>query len=321
MESHVAVPERLYKYRDFSNLTLDMVVSDNLYFADPATFNDPLDSRPCVHVDLDESELEKIVRALVEQRISAEMSAAAKTMRVTGSRMTDHIERGSRHQADQVIAEIEYSATNPEYASEDYKSFLLGHHIELELLRQYEKGIVSLAERADCPLMWSHYGDQHRGVCLGYSVPAESASDVRKVEYGGSRRVETSKVAAMLAGSDVARSQVDEAVLLRKADSWRYEQEWRLIGSRELQSSPLELEEIVFGMRCKDSVKYSVMKALEDRERPIIFYELSEKRGAFDLRKDTLHYGEELFVHFPRRHLSILEGFSALPETSDQSVE
>ena len=40
MESQGAMPERLYEYRDFSNRTLDMVVSDNLFFADPGTFND-----------------------------------------------------------------------------------------------------------------------------------------------------------------------------------------------------------------------------------------------------------------------------------------
>jgi hypothetical protein len=49
-----------------------------------------------------------------------------------------------------------------------------------------------LGERADCQLMWSHYGDQHHGVCIGYSVPADS--QVHEVRYGGEPVVKASLV-------------------------------------------------------------------------------------------------------------------------------
>jgi len=303
------IPERIYKYRDFSQRTLDMVISDGVYYADPSTFNDPLDSRPSLKIDLGEAKLEDVLRNFVERRTSAEMSAAAKAIKYRGPKTMDHITWHSGRQADQRIAEIEDHAGDPDYDYEEGKRLLLGRDIEKELLRQYDKGIVSLAERADCLLMWSHYGDQHRGVCIGYSVPVKAANDLHKVEYGGSRLVEASKVAAMLEGNDAARGQVDEAVLLQKAASWGYEREWRLIGPRGLQDSPLELEEIIFGMRCEDSLKYAVMKALEDRDRLVKFYEMLEVPGTFDLRKYALNYDDELFVYFPRRSFSIIERF------------
>ena len=309
MKKDTKIPKRLYKYRYFSDCTLDMIVCDQLFYANPASFNDPLDTRPSLAIDLADGELEKIIRILVKQRIAAEMRAAAKTMRVRGAKTIDYIERAARRLADHLIAEIEYGATEPGYDSEDYKRYLLRHHVEVELLRRYEKGIVSLSERANCPLMWSHYGDEHRGICVGYSVPASTASDVHKVAYGVSRLVQASKVAAMLNGDDVARSQVDEAVFLRKAGSWRYEREWRLIGRYGLQDSPLELEEIIFGMRCKESAKYVVMKALESRERPVKFYVMREELGTFNLKRYALNYDDELFLHFPRRCLSISEAW------------
>ncbi len=240
------------------------------------------------------------------------MKAAAKTIKYRGPKTMDHIKRHSRRQADQLIAEIEYYAMGSDYDSEDHQRSRLGQYIEIELLRQYDRGIVTLAGRATCPLMWSHYGDQHRGVCIGYSVPVNAAGDLHKVEYGGSRLVAASKVAAMLSGDDVARGQVDEAVLLRKARSWGYEREWRLIGPRGLQNSPLELEEIIFGMRCGPSVKYAVVKALEDRDRLVKFYEMREVRGTFELKKYALNDNDELFVHFPKRSLSIFEAFEDL---------
>lgn len=304
-------PARLYKYRDLSNRTIDMIVSDNIYFADPSTFNDPLDTRPSLQIDLAAAELAAILRSFIEARTQAEMSAAAQTIKYRGPKTIEHIKRHSRRQADRLLEELAYLATDPEYDDEAaHHLSLLGQYIESELLGQYDKGIVSLAERATCPLMWSHYGDQHKGVCIGYSVPPTEIGNLHKVSYGGSRLVAASKVAAMMQGDAGARHEVDEAVLLRKAGSWRYEREWRFIGPRGIQNSPLELEEIIFGMRCAASVKYAVAKALEGRQRPVRLFELREVAGTFGLKKCRLDDGDELFAHFPRRWRETLELFS-----------
>ena len=314
MERGKRPPRRLYKYRALTARTLDMVVGDKLHYADPSTFNDPLDTRPSLDNDVGVGELGRILWMLTEQRNAAEMRAAADAMRLKGPKTTDLIEKRSRGQADERMAEIEYSATDPEFDTE----LTLRYRIELELLQRYEKGIVSFAEQDDCPLMWSHYGDQHRGICLGYSVPEEATEDVHKVAYDGNRLVKASEVGAMLDGDDEARTRVDAAVMLRKAESWSYEQEWRLIGRRGTEGSPLELEEIIFGMKCMESVKYTVMKALEDRSGSVEFHQMREERGTFNLRKDELIYDDELFVHFPERHLDLLEAFEDL--TADDTA-
>lgn len=60
------LPKRIHKYRAFSSRVLDMRVADQLYFSDPADFNDPLDSRPNVEGDFADHELEHILSRLVE---------------------------------------------------------------------------------------------------------------------------------------------------------------------------------------------------------------------------------------------------------------
>ena len=305
MERDKRLPTRLYKYRALTARTLDMVVGDKVHFADPSKFNDPLDTRPSLDNDVSVAELGKILWMLTEQRIAAEMRTAADAMRLKGPKTTELIEKRSRGRADERMAEFKYSATDPEFDAEAN----LRYRIESELLRRYERGIVSLAERNDCPLMWSHYGDQHRGICLGYSVPERATGDVHQVAYDGDRLVRASEVGAMLDGDNEARARVDAAVLLRKAESWSYEREWRLIGRRGTEGSPLDLEEIIFGMKCKNSVKYTVMKALEDRSGSVEFHQMREERGTFRLRKDELSYDDELLRHFPERYLDMLEGF------------
>ena len=314
MEKTKTPPRRLYKYRDLTARTLDMVVGDKLHFADPSMFNDPLDTRPSVEDDVDEGELGRILGILIERSTAAEMRAGAKAMKLSEPRTKDWIEKHSRHRADERIAEIEYGASDPDYDSVSALRSQLRYCIELELLRGYRKGIVSFAEREDCPLMWSHYGDQHRGICLGYSVPERSTQDVRKVAYGGGRLVKASDVGAMLDGNDEARAKVDAAVMLRKAESWSYEREWRLIGRRGTAGSPLELEEVIFGMKCNGSAKFTIMRALEKRSGSVKFYEMHEEEGTFNLRKNELIYDGELFSRFPQRYLGLLEGFTVLTD-------
>lgn len=309
------LPKRLFKYRALTNRTLDMIVSDQVYFADPSTFNDPLDTSPSVELDVESNELEEVLRRLVERRTNAEMTAAAKSILYRGPRTRAHIERHSRRHANRVVKDIEYHSTYPDSGGEEHKRYLLGRSIEDELIRQYDRGIVSFAKHSTCPLMWSHYGDQHRGVCIGYSIPDRIADSIFKVQYRGGRRVPAGKLAAMLEGSEKARREVDEAVLLRKARSWNYEKEWRLIGTLGLASSPLEMEEMIFGMRCKDSTKFAVMKALEGREPKVKFFEMREVSGTFGLRRRALHEDDELFVSYPVRAVSMYEDFADLLES------
>ena len=296
-----APPKRLYKYRSFSDLTLGMLVEDTIFYADPTKFNDPLDTKPTLDTDIANAALEATLTQLIEERTRAELSAAARTIRYSGPRTLDHIARQSRKAAERLLADIRYDATDPDYAVDDPEQFLLGHYVEEELLRRYDRGVFSLAERANCPLMWSHYGDQHRGICLGYSVPDDAADDLHKIKYGGSRLVQASQVSTMLGGDEDARRRVDEAVLLKKARPWAYEREWRLLGSRGVHDSPLELEEVVFGMRCSSAVMYTVVQALTGRDRPVRFYEIRGQHGGFLLDK-RLADTDELLATLPRRH-------------------
>lgn len=120
------IPKRLYKYRAFSNLTLDILVADNLFFADPSTFNDPLDTRPSLETDLGAQALERVFIKFVERRVTAEMAAAAKKIKYRGPKTVEHISRQARRRAEELIANIRYNATNPEYEGADPLRVLLG---------------------------------------------------------------------------------------------------------------------------------------------------------------------------------------------------
>ena len=94
-----------------------MIVQDTMFFADPTTFNDPLDTKPTLDTDIPSAALELILTQLIEERAGAELSAAAKTIRYRGPKTLDHIARQSRKTAERLISDIRYDATNPDYES------------------------------------------------------------------------------------------------------------------------------------------------------------------------------------------------------------
>lgn len=311
MADNKKMPKRLYKYRDLSSRTIDLIVADKLFFADPFTFNDPLDSRPSLKIDVPTASLEAILRDLIERRVSA----ATKVVKSLGAKSLELAKQRGRREATRRLEELAYLATDPEYEdTQKHHQSLLAQYIESELLAHDNKGVLSLAERATCPLMWSHYGDQHKGVCIGYSIPESEADKLHQVKYGRSRLVSASDVASMIQNYESAGRRVDEAVFLRKAWDWNYEREWRLIGPRGASSSILELSEIIFGMRCEPSVKFTIVKALAKRSHQIKFFELREAAGTFKLRKYPIRKDDELFVHFPRRGRDIIDAFSRVKD-------
>ena len=320
MINSAEIPQTLYKYRRFDSWTIDALIAHNIKFTDPADFNDPLDTSPVLEADIPSKELERILAILLKRRIGREMETAAKSLRYRGPNTLQHIVSLIDNETCRTLDDIRYMAGDPSLEVDDPLQFLLRQSVEEELLLNYDKGAFSLAESADSPLMWSHYGDEHRGLCMGYSVPLRAANDIHMIEYGGSRLIGASSVAAMLDGDEAARNAVDSAVLLRKAVDWQYEKEWRLLARKGVQKSPLKLEEVVFGMRCQISVKYMIMRALEDREPKIRFYEIRPRSDSFILDICPLGAGE--FAGFdPRRIQSLSEEFFEVPDDIQKPSE
>lgn len=109
------------------------------------------------------------------------------------------------------------------------------------------------------PVLWSHYGSKHRGICLGFNVQRSRAQEVR---YEDERILaelqETGE--PMTIGQDL-----QELLLCTKFRHWHYEQEWRVFVSLEdlpkegnLHFYPfdenVQLAEVILGPQCQLSL-------------------------------------------------------------------
>ena len=301
-----------YRYRSFSTNTLDSLCHDSLHFANPSTFNEPLDCKPTLECDSSLEQLRELHAQLFERRVLAQKRVSLTKAGFHGGPKTDLLmAKRAKSEVARELAEISYHATNPEHGDDPVKNeeWILTQEIRRELLNYYERGVCCFSTTSTSPLLWSHYGDEHHGICIGYGTDRDPKPNLEKVTYGGDRTIRTSTlVKALLHEEEQAKNELDRGVLLRKARGWSYEREWRLIGSQGMQESPLLLKEVIFGLRCPTSVKHAVVQALAGRHRPVRFYEISEVPNRFSLRREKL-YADDLERFLPHVAESVLEIF------------
>jgi len=306
--------KKIYRYQKFSIWTIELLVHDHLYFADPVSFNDPFDCQPVVESDSDRDTLRLLLIELLSRRIEAEVAASLRSAQLQGDNVSDHAKNLGAQAAQSKLQDIAYHATNPDYECGIYEAecSLLTSEIHREVVKRYDRGVCCFSTTFQNPLLWSHYGDQHRGFCVGYNLDREPVPILRKVEYGGNRKVKTSLISnALLNNDQAAQELLDHDVLLRKASPWRYECEWRLFGNRGVQDSVLALKDVTFGLRCPEAIRYSVIAALEARDSKVEFYETFEVHGSFKLKRRPVNAGE-ICAFLPHVAKSGIEMFGPL---------
>lgn len=236
------------------------------YYADPRSFNDPLDCAPTIKVDTDRESLEKLWFDMYSSK-------------------------NGKDRAQKQIAENRYHSTqvgdyksNPQ-AEKFYKELLARDVKSLVDEEMSAKGVFSLAERWDCPLMWSHYADNHRGFCIEYETIESDFSNIKAVNYKGVRSIKVSDIISWkLDSSDEAYKNLINTYFFSKSFEWRYEKEWRDVhDSKGEQSAPVRISGIYFGCRCDGAVQTCIIKLFEKIE--INFYDIYSPIDSFKLKR------------------------------------
>lgn len=130
--------------------------------------------------------------------------------------------------------------------------------IALELLNSYR--ICCFSSRYDSILMWSHYAEYHKGICLVFNTCNDFNffSNCKNINYTKKR-------------SKYSIGNHNEKVLLNKYVDWNYENEYRIIKSQQdvLSNSnsqifvytPKALMEIIFGAK----IEFSTIEEIINR--------------------------------------------------------
>lgn len=141
-----------------------------------------------------------------------------------------------------------------------------------------ERGFCSFSAVPDHLLMWSHYANQHRGLCVEYDCREGTAmrTHLLPVKYENEM--------PSLSISDLHNSNTFEPLWLTKAKPWAYEQEWRLQWSEGNISipAPSNVTAVIFGARMPEAERAMVATALR-HQKNIQFKEARLREGHFSI--------------------------------------
>jgi hypothetical protein len=117
-----------------------------------------------------------------------------------------------------------------------------------------ELGLLCFSEDWTDPVLWTHYGSNHRGICLGFDVKEGLA---KRVTYR-TARLSTQEL------SNKNEAELLEMLLYTKFESWKYEAEWRVLKKLAylqpegplhfcLLDGDIRLREVILGAQCSTS--------------------------------------------------------------------
>ena len=153
---------------------------------------------------------------------------------------------------------------------------------------QLSYGALCFSKSPSNPLLWSHYADKHRGICLGFDVaPGVRIGDPNYVqsqqEADSDVLIEGFPSSHLSEGEAAIDPKFQEAeqiimrLLLTKFKDWEYEDELRLIARKKAREgehyfcnfdAELKPCEVRIGVRCSEP-RSRIEEAVKDYSEPI----------------------------------------------------
>lgn len=232
------IPKYLYRYRKPNQFSLNELERDSVYYCTPEQQNDPFDSLLSVSMPNISKEIYR-----------RQLPDLIKNPDIGGSLSSEKI--GESMQSDNPFDSLIHAYT--ETLSNEKRSEMEKLHQVLRDFRERQNNelmdqIITLPRKTvriccfttdnQSELMWAHYADAHKGVCIAYDTDTIPVDDIRRrwlypVIYSTSRYDITQ---VFLATLERGASHVlwPSLASVHKGANWAYEKEWRIVRPPEV---------------------------------------------------------------------------------------
>lgn len=265
------IPLSLYKYRAVNEYTLSNLKDDLVWCSRADTFNDPFDSGVTKNISVHHEQTKNL---LIREFCESFKLDYQDMLHITKSL---NLERTQQLLIDMLKnAGIEIPTSFIETMNEKVQSSLDG---TIDLFEEHLENLNDFIQKrvyASCfseeplsILMWSHYADNNKGICLEYNFsdlefPSYLAYDIHPVKY-------TDSIIDLTLYENTKHIRKALLASLNKSKDWEYEKEWRIAvdysDNKDL-GFPYEVTKpvsIIMGSRISDSDKKLVLDIAKDK--------------------------------------------------------
>jgi len=207
-------PESLYKYRILNNYTIDCLERNSVWTPNAGDLNDPFESSLSINWI-------QFSRQFFERTDFAKEFKSQYNKDITDQEVATILQDPSPFECFQRICQVKNIVSD--FSNGDAQRRLLFATYLKSIKREIR--ICSFSERNDSLLMWSHYSDQHRGLCIKYVFRHQ-----RKIENFLEPVHYTDKmfdITSQFNGLKQKHFALKIGSITKSLD-WQYEKEWRL---------------------------------------------------------------------------------------------
>lgn len=259
----MGLPDKLYKYRKVNRHTYRIFTHNELYFPSPKKFNDPFDCK----VDF-----------------SLNRHCCDKDIKI-------HLEKAKQSNS---AIDVEKEYNNAKRNKSDFLKYLKSTVSDLQAELWKNLGVMALSTKRDDILMWSHYGDEHKGICIEFDralleKTISKCGLMDRVRYTQDYLSFNKFNNAMPGHSEINQKKAFDAFVLRKSIHWEYEQEIRAIinvvvaGKNTLKIPHDLITGVIFGCKMDDTDKVCMENRFKKLNKKISLYYAKEDENTFTL--------------------------------------
>lgn len=144
-------------------------------------------------------------------------------------------------------------------------------------------GICCFSKTHKQLLMWSHYGDYHKGLCIGFEFqPITDDYFIHEVDY---------RLKLVKKNHFNERNEGFRNLLLTKSIDWKYEKEVRAISLNYnglVQISKEAIKEVYLGSRLEDDNRQLLLNRLNELNYNIDIYDLELMENDYKLKEKPI---------------------------------
>lgn len=249
----------MFKYFPINEFLLSTLKDNEIWFSNPNNFNDPFDCNlKCNY--LKDFDFEKCTNDMLREDFNS---------------ATSNEEYLRKHQIQTRIAIVHEHKrkTETKQINEDLQNMVM------------ETGVSCFSKNNSSILMWSHYSDNHKGVCLKFNTSDKAFFE----NYHSVKYVEKFPSTNEIFDTNSSHN----FLFFTKSEEWNYEQEVRLIKNSNslVKFNPNCLEAIYFGAKCgnKDVEEIINLVDSQNKYKNVSYYKMKLAPENFKLVRELIN--------------------------------
>lgn len=194
------IPPKLYKYYSINDYLYEVIKSSSCWFSRPSDFNDPFDCNLDISIGNSVGEImDNMERSSMFRLLKEELLQRSDDVKYAGKRLL-----AKPFFIKRIINEVH--------------KYYINQNI----------GVYCLSEDPMNILMWSHYADSHKGICLEFDIKRGGFfyNNLLPVQYR--KRYPKFELSDYQDEENMMFTMLQQAICT-KSVLWKYEKEWRVI--------------------------------------------------------------------------------------------